>query len=481
MQEQNAYSVLGLKKGASDQQIKSAYFELVKKYDPEKHTDRFMVIKGAYDKLKDPKKRAAEDLRTYNVTSGEFLFLPEEKPQEGKPPVAHRVDEAKAHYENDPGDAEAKTAYLTLLMQRSYVSVTKKLWTEAIADWSEVQKIDPSNRRARNNLIHAYVALGLSYALHGLDEEALELWENALKLNPDNTDLIHNLALASEKADRPDRAAAYWSETIARWKKRLDDESDNEYLKECVIEAMRMHSELPSAPEGHGSHGSLDAPHAQGRASSTEVRRPAATSRPQQSSSSDRVATPSTGPPAPAPAPGGDRSASIQAQREILKLRPEDFDARYRIANLLMEGGQYEEAHQELDQLHNRHPKNIEVLNMMGRAQLHLGNVDNAFNVWNRSLSIDPKNASTRESIVRAHLTLGKSFRQKGLFTHALVHLKKLQRYMPQSPEVFMEIAATYDMKGDTRSAMQHYQRVLSLDPKNKVARKALNDLRLKR
>jgi hypothetical protein len=44
-----------------------------------------------------------------------------------------------------------------------------------------------------------------------------------------------------------------------------------------------------------------------------------------------------------------------------------------------------------------------------------------------------------------------------------------------------LEIAATYDMKGDVRSAGQEYNRVLSLDPKNKVARKALNDLRLKR
>jgi hypothetical protein len=36
-------------------------------------------------------------------------------------------------------------------------------------------------------------------------------------------------------------------------------------------------------------------------------------------------------------------------------------------------------------------------------------------------------------------------------------------------------------MKGDVRSAVAEYNEVLKLDPKNKVAKKAVTDLRMKR
>jgi tetratricopeptide (TPR) repeat protein len=118
---------------------------------------------------------------------------------------------------------------------------------------------------------------------------------------------------------------------------------------------------------------------------------------------------------------------------------------------------------------------------MMGWAYLYVGKKDEGFNCWKRSMAIDPKNAETRDHLVRAHLSLGRSFRQKGMFTQALVHFKQLLTLMPRSVEVHMEIAATYDMKGDVRSAASEYARVLTIDPKHKDARKAMNDLRMKR
>ena len=41
---QNPYAVLALRKGAEEEQIKKAYVELVRKFDPERHPNRFMVI-----------------------------------------------------------------------------------------------------------------------------------------------------------------------------------------------------------------------------------------------------------------------------------------------------------------------------------------------------------------------------------------------------------------------------------------------------
>lgn len=429
MSQQNAYLVLGLQKGAGDAEIKNAYVNLVKKYDPERHTERFMVIQNAYNRLKDKKKRAKEDIHTYNVLKGDFMFSGDERLPEGvAAPTDEEIENARRDNQESGGSGKDKARLVTLLMRSSHDAVKRKLWTKAIALWEEVGNADPSHVRARTNLITACGSLGLTYALHGLDEEAIDLWERGLRLDPDNPELIHNLALACEKAGASDKAAKYWAEAVTRWQKLLKERGEDEYLRECIVEAHRYHG---------------------GQLSSSE--------------SSE------------------DKSVAMNRYREVLKLKPDDFEARYQIASTLMEEGKFDEARSELMELAKKHPKNVEVLNLLGWALLNGGQVDQAFTAWNRSMAIDPKNPRTRDNVVRAHLMLGKQFRQKGLFVAALTHLKKLQRYMPKSVEVYMEIAATYDMKGDVRSAQRSYEQVLAIDPKNQVARKALNDLRLRR
>lgn len=427
MTERSAYAVLGLQKGATDQEIKLAFVEMVKKYDPEVHTDRYLVIQSAYNKLKDPKKRAKEDIHTYNVGKGEFLFASDERADETTVPSEHEIERGRAAWTSSAGDPGTRATYIRMLMRRSCGAVKRRMWSDAIRDWKEVRKVDPSHVRSRNNLIVASQQLGLSYALHSLHEEAIELWEEALELNPDSADLVHNLALACEKAGEGTKAARYWAEAVDRWKKLLKNDQENEYLRECIVEAHRYHGgqfNTSSTPE--------------------------------------------------------EKSQAINRFREVLELKPNDFDAQFHIATSLMEEKKYPEAIRELEDLHKKHPRNVEVLNLLGWAYINTGRVDEGFNTWNKSMTIDAKNPATKENIVRAHLTLGKQFREKGMFTPAIVHLKKLLRYV-QSAEVYMEIGATYDMKGDTRSAMQAYEQVLAIDPKHKAAKKAHNDLKMKR
>lgn len=430
MADRNAYAVLGLKKGASDQEIKVAFVELVKKYDPEVHTDRYMVIQEAYNKLKDPKKRAKEDVLTFNTIDGHYLFSDEEKIKEEQKPSSEELESLRSAYRDSAGDQKTREKLVRFLMQHSYLHTRRQMWGDAISNWEEVQAIDPTNVRARNNLMFAYVTLGLSYALHSLNEEAVEIWEKALELNPDNVDLIHNLALASDKCKDHDRSNKYWNEATKRWKKALNQDNSDEYRKAVLIEAHRLNSERAEDPRNNKS-------------------------------------------------PVQSKAQSIEHYREVLNLKPDDFEAQFRIANSLCEEKRFAEAAKELAELSEKHPKNVEVLNMQGWALLNAGEIEQAFDVWNKSLIVDPKNPQAKENIVRAHLALGKQFRTKGMFTPALIHLKKLLRYT-KSAEVFMEIGATYDMKGDKRSARQAYEQVLVFDKNHKQARKALTDLKMR-
>ncbi len=67
MAKRDYYEVLGLKRNASDADLKSAFRKLAKDYHPDKNPDdkaselRFKEINEAYEVLKDPQKRAAYD------------------------------------------------------------------------------------------------------------------------------------------------------------------------------------------------------------------------------------------------------------------------------------------------------------------------------------------------------------------------------------------------------------------------------------
>ena len=64
-EKRDLYEVLGIKKGASKDEIKSAYRKLAKKYHPDNHetgnADKFKEVQEAYDILYDDNKRSAYD------------------------------------------------------------------------------------------------------------------------------------------------------------------------------------------------------------------------------------------------------------------------------------------------------------------------------------------------------------------------------------------------------------------------------------
>jgi molecular chaperone DnaJ len=64
---EDLYKVLGVAKGASEEEIKKAHRKLVRKYHPDRNPDdpvaeeKFKEVQGAYDTLSDPQKRQAYD------------------------------------------------------------------------------------------------------------------------------------------------------------------------------------------------------------------------------------------------------------------------------------------------------------------------------------------------------------------------------------------------------------------------------------
>lgn len=59
----NPYETLGLAQGATQAEIKKAYFALVRTHPPEREPVVFKRIRAAYERLRDPDQRAETDMQ----------------------------------------------------------------------------------------------------------------------------------------------------------------------------------------------------------------------------------------------------------------------------------------------------------------------------------------------------------------------------------------------------------------------------------
>ena len=429
MTDQSAYAILHLHKGVTEDEIKAAWITMVKKYPPEGDTqERFMALQKAYETLRDPKKRAREDVFALNYPHGQFIFSEDSKTTEDLATVEAAAQTAFEAYQADKTNEDKKSELIRSHCKLAFKNAQQKQWRKAIENWKTILDVDPTNQKAKQNYVFAHIYVGYFYALHNLYEEALELLEGALQILPDNLEVIQNIAIIYDKANQPDKAAEYWSEVEKRWRVKLERDPDNDYLKESLSELHMFH--------GARLHAKVQTEEIKGQA--------------------------------------------VEHFRKVLELNPNSVDAQFKIANTLMEERRFEEAITELKTLHQKHPTNYDVVNLLGWAYLNSGKVEIAFSTWRRALQAAPENQTLRQSINRAHLQIGKKFKSTGLYTQALVHLKEIQKLNPNDPEIILEVGDCMMRKGDKRSAVAAFQRALELDPKNKDAKRLMNELRLR-
>lgn len=66
------YTVLGLERGASAEDVRRAYFRLARTYTPEAHPEEFKRVRAAYDTLRSPLRRAELAVLAFDETAGEI-------------------------------------------------------------------------------------------------------------------------------------------------------------------------------------------------------------------------------------------------------------------------------------------------------------------------------------------------------------------------------------------------------------------------
>src|SRR6202171_2884109 len=82
MKYKDYYAILGVERGAGDDEIKKAYRKLARKYHPDvskepNAEERFKEVSEAYETLKDAEKRAAYDQLGRHAAGQEFRPPPD--------------------------------------------------------------------------------------------------------------------------------------------------------------------------------------------------------------------------------------------------------------------------------------------------------------------------------------------------------------------------------------------------------------------
>ena len=157
----NYYEILNITKNASQEEIRSGYKKMLRKYPPEKEQEKYKEIREAYDTLKDEKSRKNYD--------------------------------AYFHHEKDIKSLEDK--YTEYMEAKNYNEAEKVL--------KKILIISPE-------IAHIKDKLGEVFFLEKLYKKSIEIYEKLIKEYPDNVDYLIKLAGNYSQLENYEKARIYY-------------------------------------------------------------------------------------------------------------------------------------------------------------------------------------------------------------------------------------------------------------------------------
>jgi tetratricopeptide (TPR) repeat protein/mono/diheme cytochrome c family protein len=156
--------------------------------------------------------------------------------------------------------------------------------------------------------------------------------------------------------------------------------------------------------------------------------------------------------------------------RHNLQKNPQNFEAQYNLAALLMRRGEINEALLHFAQANRIRPNQATVNNAFGAALLAAGRPEEAIPPLTAALN-------ARADYFDAHYNLGNALASLGDFRGALAQFQTAVRINPQDANAEANVGSAFAEIGDVKQAKLHYQRALQLNPNNELARENLQQL----
>ncbi len=274
----------------------------------------------------------------------------------------------------------------------------------------------------------------LQHQQAGRLNQAAEIYQNMLRGNPQQPDVLHQFGLLHHQAGRPAEGVKYIQRAIAL------QPGQTAYLNNAALLFI-----------------------AAGQAK--EAVRAA-----EQALALDPTAADAANNLGLAQAMLGNPAAAEAAYRQAMRLRAGFIEAQFNLANLLREGGAHAAAAVEYRQLLERQPQFIGARINLGVALELSGDLDGAIAAYTEAARQQP-------DLALAHLNLGLAFQKRHRFREAIAALQTALKHDAGLVAAHMAIGQSARELGDSATATAAFQAAAKLAPELPEVQEALSAL----
>ena len=138
--------------------------------------------------------------------------------------------------------------------------------------------------------------------------------------------------------------------------------------------------------------------------------------------------------------------------------------------------GNWKQAVEALEKANRENPEDVDVLCQLGWAYLNTNQNTRAFHMWNLAYKKGQGQSQVLDHMVRGYTIFGKRLKDQRIYNQALVQFKNALKYEPNNLDLRLELADTYYLMRNFSASLGEYQRVIDVDPRNKVARQGVRE-----
>lgn len=214
------YKILGLEQGASQMEIKKAYFSLVRKHSPEENPEKFREIREAYERLKNQAEiQGPVFARPSEPLAEKFLSLYHQYEDSHDDQAARDVcEEAWKRFPE-----EIQFLYYLAVAQRRAGNSGK-----SVKSCEELVKREPENK-------WFWREMALSYEERSYTRKAFQAYEKAYELGCRDNKFLIDFSLSCENYEQYDRGIEVLKEVVKK---------DRRWRREEIAEVLDVYSGL---------------------------------------------------------------------------------------------------------------------------------------------------------------------------------------------------------------------------------------------
>ncbi len=298
-----------------------------------------------------------------------------------------KIDEAVLYMENafEQGlnSMDVRRNLTNAMYELALLYEEKSEMTEALELLERAWQIYPQS--IKEALVKIYFEFGLALAKEEKFDEAILEWSKIEKIDPDNNDALHNIALAYERMDMHDKAKHYWERAIKNWKKehrrKKKTGEDSEVAQYLGVAHAHLAKDFMKKSEF------------------------------------DRA---------------------VYEYEQAVKYRPHDSVIRLELVDVEFARGNEDKAKDILKEMVSEEPASIDALKRLSDICSQEGNIEAAVAYMEDVVHREPDDARNRIILARQYLTLVDELLNYEDHDDAMLYLEKARVLDPIEPKVFV-------------------------------------------